>query len=157
MSNHMSTKPGKEPIANKKYESLYETSSTDRNRLALSPKQKAYLKANGIEARFIQKKQYLDANNFHRTGWKIIADPEMPGCNSEGLIEVGDLVLAVKSKEAQAVHRMDLKRKTDRYTDPKRITKQAAAELRESAKAASLNAQIHEGYEENGGKDSEDD
>jgi hypothetical protein len=47
------------------------------------------------------------------------------------------------------MHRADIKRKTDRYIDPSRIVKQTAAELRDSARAASLNAQIHEGYEEN--------
>lgn len=149
-------KPGKEPIRNKVYESLLETSALSKSKLALSEIQRDYVKQNGLEVRFIRKKEYLEANNFHRTGWKIVQDKDMPGSNAEGLIEIGDLVLAVKTKEAQRVHRAELKSKTERHTDQKRVMQEAAAKLRDSARAANLNAQIHEGYEENGGKDADE-
>lgn len=150
-------KPGKEPIKNKKYEKLLETSSSEQNKLALTAEQQEYIDANGLEVRFIKKKDYLAANNFHRTGWKLISDSEMPGSNADGLVEVGDLVLAVKSKAAQAAHRAELKRKTERYTDPDRVNRQAADELKQSARASKLNAQIHVGYEENGSGGKDDD
>lgn len=149
-------KPGKESIRNKAYENLDDGSMSGRSKLSLTVTQKEYVKKNSLVVRFIRKKDYLEANNFHKTGWKIVQDNEMPGSNSEGLIEVGDLVLAVKTESAQTAHRAELKRRSDRHTDQKRIAREAADQLRQAARAANLNAQIHEGYEENGGKDSDE-
>lgn len=152
----MSTKGGKEPIANKRYAGLLEVTPNDQNRLALSKEQKAYLVSNGLECRFIQKKEYLANNNFHRTGWTIVSDSEMPGTNAEGLVEVGDLVLAVKTKSAQNAHRKNLAAKNARYSDPKLINKKAAAELRSRMSEGNLSGQIHEGYSENGDEADDD-
>lgn len=150
-------KNGREPIRNKVYEGLLETSATERNKLALTATQKAYLKNNDLVSRFILKKEYLKANNFHRTGWKVVADQSMPGSNAEGLVEVGDLVLAVKTTSAQTAHRGELKRKAERHSDSKSVNKRAAQELRAAMQESNLNGRIHEGYEENGGAEEDED
>ncbi len=142
-------KNGKESIKSKKYDILKEASYTEREKFALTSDQANYLSANGLAHRFIQEKQYLLANNFHRTGWRIVADPDFPGANADGVVKIGDLVLAVKTKEAQDAHKKALKKKSDRYSNQKEVNKKAAEELRQKASDAGLSAQIHEGFEEN--------
>src|SRR5688572_16673478 len=85
---------GREPISNKKYSQLLETDYFDRNRLAITEQQREYLEANGLVHRYIRHKEYIDNNNFHKSGWKVIPDTDMPGSNAEGLVKVGDSVLA---------------------------------------------------------------
>jgi protein tyrosine phosphatase len=150
-------KKGRESIKNKRYEVLKEIPYQSRNRLELNEKQKDYINANDLEVRFIYKKDYIKNNNFHRTGWKVIADPEFPGANAEGVVEVGDLVLAVKTKESQAYHRKELQRRSDVMGNVKGIQKKAREELESRAKDAKLNVRIHEGYEEDKADAGDDD
>jgi hypothetical protein len=122
--------PGREPVRNKRYEVLKEVGYTDSNQLALTDRQQAYLSEQGLTHRFVYEKEYLKNNNFHRSQWKVVADPDMPGANSDGLVKVGDLVMAVKTKEQQAIHRQRLADKAKRYADPKAFIKQKAADLK---------------------------
>lgn len=142
-------KNGKEPVKNKRYDVLKETPYGDRDKFAITKNQREYLEANGLAHRFIQEKQYLLANNFHRTGWTVISDVDMPGANADGVVRIGDLVLAVKTQENQAAHRSALKKKSDRYSNQKEANKKAAEELKQRMAEARLSGQIHVGYEEN--------
>jgi hypothetical protein len=150
------TKGGREPIVNRSsvYEVLKETDYTAKDALALTDKQKAYLKTNDIVHRFVYKKEYLKNNNFHRSGWKVISDPNMPGTNAEGLVEVGDLVLAVKTTQAQKVHKDNVQARANRTFN--QANKAAGEELRDKARKAGLSAEIHVGYEENGGEEKDE-
>lgn len=142
-------KAGREPAKNKLYETLKEVKYQDSNKLALNEAQTKYLKKNGIVHRFVHRKQYMDANNFHKTGWRVIPDSEMPGANAEGLVVVGDLVMAVKGRDSQLAYRKALLEKNAKYSNPKRIQKEAADDLKRAARKIDASAEIHEGYEEN--------
>ena len=140
---------GKESIANKRYEVLQEVTYENRERLALTQPQKDYLEQNGLVARYLKRKEYLANNNFHRSNWKVVQDPDMPGANADGEVIVGDLVLGVKTKEGQRKHREALERKNRAYSSPSAVQKKARAELESAMREGNVKGRIHEGYEEN--------
>lgn len=142
-------KAGRESVKNKVYEKLGEIKYQDNNKFNLTADQAVYLKQNGIVHRFVHRKQYMDSNNFHKSGWRVVPDTSMPGSNSEGLVVIGDLVLAVKTSENQAAHRKALLDKNKRYTNQKTNLKQAADDLKRAARKIDASAEVHEGYEEN--------
>lgn len=154
MSTQPKIKGGKEPLSNK-YQVLHETDYTKRDRLALSDKQKSYLEANGLVGRFLWRKEYERNNNFHRSGWKVIPDSDMPGANAEGLVIVGDLVLGVRTEKQNAAHKADIAAKTARQS-PAAVQKAKKAELQQALQNAGLKGKIVDGYDENGESDSDD-
>jgi len=137
-------KQGKEPIKNKRYEVLKELTISQQNQFALNDKQLKYLKENGLEHRFIHQKEYLTKNNYHRSGWRIVPDPEFPGANAEGLIAIGDLVMAVKTVEAQEAHRRELARKRAIYANQPGLQKAAKRDLEKAMRSSGLDGEVIE-------------
>ena len=124
----------------------------------IPPAIKKELDEKGLEGRWINSIRYQRDYGYHKSGWRAYkSDRKLnpgsfdfgEGVDSEGFIRRGDLILAVKNKEAQAKHRAKIESKTKRLNQ---FTKQAATELREKTKGL---GQVFEGYEENDGKDDE--
>ncbi len=139
-------KNGKEPISNK-YQVLHETDYTKQDRMALSDKQKEYLSNNGLVGRYLWRKEYEKNNNFHRSGWKVVPDADMPGSNAEGLVIVGDLVLGVRTEKQNAAHKADIAARTARQSDGQ-FQKAKKAELQQALQSAGLKGKIVEGFDE---------
>lgn len=146
MSTQPKIKAGKEPISSK-YQALHETEYTKKDKLALTDKQLDYLERNGLVGRFLWRKEYQKNNNFHASGWQVIPDADMPGANAEGLIVVGDLVLGVKTKTANAAHRAEINRKTDRQSSSN-VQRAKRVELQQQMNSAGLKGKVVEGYDE---------
>lgn len=151
MSTQPKIKGGKEPLSNK-YQVLHETDYTKRDRLALTEKQEAYLTANGLVGRFLWRKEYEKNNNFHRSGWKVIPDADMPGSNAEGLVIVGDLVLGVRTEKQNTAHKADIAAKTARQS-PLAVQRAKKAELQQAMDSAGIKGRVTEGYDESDSDD----
>jgi hypothetical protein len=140
-------KNGKEPLSSK-YQVLHETEYTKKDKLALSQKQEDYLANNGLDGRFLYRKHYEKNNNFHRSGWTVIPDSDMPGSNAEGLVIVEDLVLGVRTKQASAAHKAAVNERTARQSGAN-VIKAEKAKLQQALVSAGVKGKIIEGFEEN--------
>ncbi len=153
----MENSKSKKGLASKSTKSLVSSDMGGDNESAslfkLSSAIKKELSAQGLVWRFIFVKKYIDNHGFHRSGWKPhqFAKPAEDrgkfdfgdGIDSEGYLRRGDQILAVKTKEAQAIHRAKIQRRNDAH---KQYNKQAAQNLRTSA-----DVKVFEGYEDQTG------
>lgn len=156
-------KNGKMPLSQKTQVSS-DMSEDDFNLLALDQELKDELAAKGFAYRFINAKQYVEKQGFHRSGWKVYKrdisnrskgafDFDL-GTDPEGYVRRGDLILAVKPTEMQARHREKLAAKTARYS-PERYNKEAAQQLRDRARESSVQMKVSDTYEAEPGDDKE--
>lgn len=143
----MSKKTSKEPqVTGFSYDEFF------NNRLSLNEEQKAYLKGQGVDWRFINAANFSANGNVHRSHWKpltLTGEAAIKfGANAGGQVQRGDLILAVRPKEVSAKHREFLDR---RNAIQKGSIKQAAKQLKQSARDYGVGDQtkVYEGYEEN--------
>lgn len=111
---------------------------------------KQALKDQGLVARFVNASKFRDEYSVHRGGWQVYNAraggvlKSLQGADPEGIIRRGDLVLAVRTVDASLKHKKVLKQMNGQL---KNINKLKAEELRDSAKAAGVEATVIEGYE----------
>lgn len=123
------------------------------NRLTLPTEFKEDLKKMNLDFRFINAMEFRAKGNQHRSHWKPyrVPNPEkyaIDGLNSEGMIQRGDLLLAVRDKKISSAHKKFLNERNQRYQGH---NKAMAQELRKMARDAGVSdhVKIHEGYDEN--------
>jgi hypothetical protein len=157
MEKIMSTiKNGKKPLSSK---TKPKTSYDDMfgNMLELPVELKKELSDQNLDWHFIDYKRYYEAGAMHPRGWVIYKSKNNAsatmnlqdfglGRDPEGIVRRGSLALAVKTMEKADAHREFLK---DRASRSKSVNRDKANELRQIAREAQLEANIHEGYEEN--------
>lgn len=125
------------------------------NRLSLTDALKEFLKGQGLDWRFINAAQFRGAGNVHRSHWKPyrIEDADakrigVEGMTVEGIVQRGDLVLAVRPKTISNKHKEFLAQRNAALAG---YNKSTSKELKDRAREAGIGEQVrvHEGYEEN--------
>jgi hypothetical protein len=146
---------GRKPVSSKpKAQSMRMlTDDIFGNALALPPDLQKELEDQQLVGRFVSSKVLYANQGYHPKGWKPYkrkGDATMGGVelkfgsDPDGLVRRGDCILAVKTIEEHAKHKMWLEAKADRY---KGHTKQKQKELQEQARAAGASSYVSEGYD----------
>jgi hypothetical protein len=158
METKTTMKEGRRPLATKK--KLPDAISYDdvfSSALSLDPELSKELDEKGLVPRFVDAKRMMEMGGYNDKGWQVYrrdksqSDSINPsdfkyGIDPSGIIRRGSLVLAVKTKEQAARHRKFINQRT---LQQENFAKQKAEDLRTFARQSGLNAEIHEGYEEN--------
>lgn len=156
--------PNRKPVETKQVErkmddtdllGQWDYSEFENNRLSLSNELKTQLRDLGLEWRFINKREFTRKGNVHSSQWKPfnVSDNKVvssfQGTTPEGIIERGDLILAVRPKKLGDIYKKRQLEKNARYSD---YDKQQAEELRRLARQHDIagEVRVHEGYEDNG-------
>jgi hypothetical protein len=142
------TKPSRDPQV-----SRFSRANNFNNRLVIPQPLMDKLTKDDLDWRFINANQFRMNGNSHNFEWTPYK-PENPaelgvmGVNAEGLIQRGDLLLAVRPKSTTREHRQFLKEQRDIY---KGYNRQKAKEMRDLFRehGVSEDASVHEGYEDN--------
>lgn len=106
----------------------------------------------GLVPRFVSVKKVADSGGYHPKGWTpyTIKNPtENPLTGQmDKTFRVGDLILAVKTKQAHNAHLAELRRKSDAQSASH---KNSVKEMRDRIKdsGADKHVSLIEGYEEN--------
>lgn len=122
------------------------------NRLKLPEKIAKQIEADGFVHRFVSVKKMQESGGFHDKGWQIYQLKEgltNPITGSvDKIYRVGDLVLAVKTKEDHSKHVAWLKQRADGQSQ---VVKQNTQEIRDKIKESKADkyVSIDEGYDEN--------
>lgn len=151
-------KNGKAPISTKAPAQDDTLADMYMNPLKIDETLKSELRTKGLEYRFINIKSFKDLG-FHRSHWRPYKrDSVQPqdsgfGTDTEGYLRRGDLVLAVKAKEHADLHRNQLRLKAKLQASPSKVR---AAELKQMMQAAGVKGRVHEGFEEEGEKETEE-
>ena len=125
------------------------------NALKIDATLRKELEDKNLECRFVDAKQLYEMGGYHKNGWLPYKRDQSAILSSSGfkfgndpdrIVRRGSLVLAARTKEYGDKHRRLLRSKADRYAQ---VTKRSAQELREFATKNNIDAQIHEGFEEN--------
>lgn len=139
-------------VPNRDPEIKFDGSEFFMNRLSLADALKDKMRKENLDWRFINASQFRSDGNIHRSHWKPYrlegADVVTFGANPEGLINRGDLILAVRSTKITQAHKQFLAKRNAAQKSENAV---GASELRKMAKAAGVEkeAKIYEGYEEN--------
>lgn len=111
------------------------------------------LEKEGLVARFISVKKIQDSGGYHPMGW-VPYEIKNPKPNpitgqAEKVHRVGDLILAVKSKQDAAKHEAHLNQKA---ASLKKSNKGTIQDMRDRIKESGANKHValFEGYDENG-------
>lgn len=138
-------KKGKEPVS-KKYTDL-DSPANQPSLLTLDDTVKKILDTAGLGYKFISDVAFRRNYGFNKENWKPHKfSTDVRGCDHEGFLRRGDLVLASQPIEDVIIKRERIKRKTEAY---KFYNKEKANELRQIARDSGLDMKVHEGYEEN--------
>lgn len=153
----MSTKPvlnGRKPVSEKVKQAAKSPGTFSKTLLDIPANIKAELSAKGLEGRWISFKQYADNYGYHKNNWAVFKsdsktspDGVLFGNNPDGIIRRGDLVLAARPMEQGDEHRAIL---AEKARIARGYQKAKAEELRQMAKDRSVDAEVYEGYEDNG-------
>lgn len=130
----------------------------ESNALSLSKELKAEISAQGLDWRFINRTEYARKGNRHGAAWKPYniknrtVVESFKGIDPEGILTRGDLILAVRPKLISGKFR---EQKAQRNALYKGYNKTVAGEMKQLARehGVSDKVKIHEGYEENDGKE----
>lgn len=152
-------KKGRMPISQKSTENSDFAGPTDTSLLRLAPEQRRELDGKGLAFRWISLKEFQANGNFHKNGYvpykfeslKKPAEEFAFGSHPEGYLIRKELVLAVVPKEEHAAHKARIRQRTQAQSQ---VVKTAASQMRQALKGSG--AKVYEGYEENGGDDSDD-
>ncbi len=150
MSNRIS---GKKPLSSKpRQTNVLEEPDFFMNRLAVASDVKKELAEKGLDYRWISYTKYTGNGNQHERGWQVYRRDKKEtgslsfGTNPDGIIRVGDNVLAARPLDYSKKHKAWLASKADRLSGAP-VAK--ADELRAKAKEANVDITVHEGFEEN--------
>ena len=131
------------------------------NALMLDDELAQELRAKGLTWRFINRKKW-DSDGFHKSYWVPYKRESTPSSSSvfsagaDGYTRRGDMILAVKTEEAQAVHRARIRQKTSAQSNTTKIKTDEFRKMMSDAGISPKYSKVHSGYEENG-DDSEGD
>lgn len=152
-------KPVKQKVASKK-EIAQDNIGGDLfgNRQKIPEEIQKELDAKGLKARFVSIKVIQEAGGYHPKGWtpyKLDKPRENPITGTaDPLFRVGDLVLAVKTKEDHARHLRHLAMRSESQAlEQKKSIQEMRDKIRESR--AEKHVSLLEGYEENDDEDGE--
>jgi hypothetical protein len=117
---------------------------------------KAELDKKGLVPRFVSLKVLQDNGGYHPKGWTpyTVENPQVNPITgtAEKTFRIGDLVLAVKTKEQHAKHKEYLsQRSAAQSQEHKNNVKEMRDKIRDSG--AGKHISLIEGYEENDGTD----
>lgn len=109
--------------------------------LDIDPVFKNWLKDNGFTARWLNAKDYTTAGGFNKSGWRALRMSDVPerikssfnfafGQSPEGFMVRNDLILGIKTIEANETHRAKLKNRADRLAGSSK-TKEQGERIRE--------------------------
>lgn len=153
-------KNGKDPVS-KKAEANRRISPDEiyADKFKIDEALKAELAENGLACRFINFKQYRENYGIHKSGWvaykRKSKDPtpagDLFGSDPDGYVRRGDMILAVKKQEDADKQKKFLQQRST--TLQGNYNKEKAEELRKLMRDSGVQAQIHEGYDENGDDD----
>ena len=129
-----------------KEESFASLNNYMQSELELPESLKEHLEAEGLAARWINKKQYKE-KGMHRMRWKPYKIPSeiSVGQDSEGYLSRGDLVLGAKTDEELAKHKALLRAKNERY---KAFQKTHAQELKRGLESSGIKTKVETGYDD---------
>jgi len=124
------------------------------NRLSLSLDLQKELKDKGLEGRFINYKELVENQGFHKNEWipykreksdTMDTSTFLNGSSPDGYIRRGDAILAVKRVEDAERHRAHLDQLAKNQLG---YDKRAAASLRRVAKEAGMNVPVKESFDD---------
>lgn len=132
----------------------WDYSVSERNMLSLPQELKEELMSQDLDWRFISALQFREKGNIHHNQWRPYNVTQkapyarMQGVTAEGVLQRGDLILAVRPKKLSQVYRARLEEKNNAY---KGYNKEKAEELRSLARESGIDkaTKIHEGYSDN--------
>lgn len=119
--------------------------------LALPDALKNYLTKLDMDWRFLNAQEFRNRGNVHRGHWQPFKAPKeasaegMYGCNAEGLVQRGDLILGVRPKAITAKHKEHLADLRRPYSN---FNKTEAQKMRRIAQESGLgnDVKVDEGY-----------
>lgn len=153
---------GKMPVSKKTENSDFTADDLDFNPLKLDAELKKELEGKGLVGRFLNARQLSENYGYHKSGWTVYkrdmaakqgAGSFRFGADPEGHVRYRDLILGVKPIEEQARFRAKLAHRNKLQSG---YGKQAAAELRALANQHETDITVHEGYENNGDTDGDE-
>jgi hypothetical protein len=139
---------GKKHISEKPKGQSTQSAFTPMNTLDIPPEAKREIEEAGMEARWVDSKQFADHGNVHKNHWQLYKKASatvsqgvnpLTGLPPDGTIRRGTLVLAVRSKEISDGHRAELKRKAARMSGS---VKNQGEELRQIARKGGISERI---------------
>ncbi len=153
-------KNGKKPLSSRPV-SPFGAPEEFGNALTIPANIKADLEKTGRVARWINSKKLAEFQGYHPKGWVPYKLPDTMrsadsfkfGNDPEGIVRRGDCILACKSAEQGKKHKDYLNALA---SQSKNINAQKANELRAMMRNQGIEGKVHEGYEENEGKDSDE-
>lgn len=159
MATFPQTRQGRRPVSQRATKPVLNYDQIFGNSLSLDADIQAEIDRKGLVARFVDAKKLQEFGGYHPKGWvpykrekkssDTIGTEEFKfGNDPSGIIRRGSLILAVKTKEDVAKHRMFLDQRAELQTT-QHSQGEKAQELRQFAKEKGLDANILEGVEEN--------
>ena len=150
----MSSLSGKKPVSQKpKRVNVLDEPDFFMNKLAIESSLKEEIKGKDLDCRWISYTKYVASGGQHERGWSVYKRDKREGMDSfilgnspDGIIRVGDNVLAVRPNSYSKKHRAWLAAKASRMSG---TNEAKAEELRQKAKEANVDITVHEGFEEN--------
>lgn len=132
----------------------WDYSVNERNMLSLPTELKQELMSQDLDWRFISALQFREKGNIHHNQWRPYNVTEkkpyarMQGVTAEGVLQRGDLILAVRPKKLSSMYKAKLAEKNRAYSG---YNKAKADELRDLARESGIDkaTKIHEGYDQN--------
>lgn len=148
-------KDGKKPISSKNRPFIGAALPYHVSLLDLPEPLRKELDEKGLDARWCDAKTMYDFGGYHKHGWvpyrreksDTINNVEWKfGNDPDGIVRRGTCILGVRPKEVSEARKQAAELQRQRRV--KGLQKQHADQLRESARAAGVEATISEGYEE---------
>lgn len=158
-NNNGQSMAGKKPLSSKpKIGPKFDSVDIFGDRYAIG-KLKGKLLELGFEVRFVNK-HLLDAvGGYHQRGWKVFRykdfideagvnylEDSLDGRSPDGVIQIAHDILAVRPISMGDKHRADIQRRTQRQSGDHQ--KNAAEELRETARRRKAPVTVTEGYDD---------
>ncbi len=147
-------KPTQTP--NRDPEIKFDRSQFFQNRLSLPKALTDKINSEGLDFRFVNANEFRRNGNVHQSYWRPYVltsgaqELGLTDVTAEGLIQRGDLILAVREKKITKAHKEFLADQNRMYSSAS-YNKEKAKEMRALAKSHGVSdeTEIHEGYEDN--------
>lgn len=152
-------KNGKKPISQKSRPLPVTHDDVFSNPLEIDVEMKKVIESKGYSYRFINYKRFVDMGGSHEAYWTPISRKQIKewgydkldtsttilGADPDGYIRRQDLILAVRPKATNDKHKAYLRQEAASRSN---LQQRHADELRELVRRSGMNAQVHEGYED---------
>lgn len=151
----MEIKNGKKPLSSKQRQpSRISPDDVFGRPMSVSPEVARAIEAKGLVHRWINYPKWVAQGCSHEKGWVpikrkdcgIIESSPLEGVDPEGYFRYSDSVLAVRSKEKNALHVAYNRQEAQRASNAQ-VQRRQADELRQFAKSQGINMEVSEGYD----------